>query len=450
MNPFRTCPAWAAALAPLRPVLGVALGLAQGLAAQGPAHAAAANATLAEQCAKLYAPGWRPPAGRHMAALPSVPLPARGVAFADPVHGSCVVRATDREVDGGKGFMRNDYSRRQAFNADSTRYIASAEDGYWHLYDGASARHLGRLSGPAGDAEPQWHPSNAALLIYLPNNGVGMTMHELNVETGGSRVIADFHRRITQLWPDAQSVWTKSEGSPSADHRYWAFQVDSTKWQGLGLITYDLQEDRIIATYDLRKNGKGRPDHLSMSPSGQYAVVSWDDGVVAFTRDFSQSRLVQRKGEHSDIALAANGDDVYVAVDYQGSGGQVFMINLKSGERTDLFPSYLAGTATAMHFSGKAFKRPGWVLMSTYADYGRGGQQWLHRKIFAVELKANPAILNLAHHQSRHTKYFTEPQASVNRDFTRVLFSSNWGVAGESAVDAYLLVLPAEMLAARP
>ena len=190
--------------------------------------------------------------------------------------------------------------------------------------------------------------------------------------------------------------------------------------------------------------------HLSMSPSGEYVVVSWNDGVTAFRRDFSQSRLVQRKGEHSDIALAANGDDVYVAVDYESSGGQVFMFNLKSGERTNLFPSYIAGTATAMHFSGKAFKRPGWVLVSTYADYGRGGQQWLHRKLFAVELKTNPSILNLAHHQSIHTKYFTEPQASVNRDFTRILFSSNWGIASESGVDAYMLILPGDSLASRP
>ncbi len=428
------------------------LACANGLSLAQPAKPAAASqsATLPEQCAALYAPGWKPLPGRHMAAVPSVPRPVRGVPIVDSVHGSCVVRATDHQADAGKGFLRNDYSRRQAFNADSSRYFAFAEDGTWHLFDSNSARHLGKLQGLAGDAEPQWHPTNPALLVYLPNNGVGMTMHEINVDTGISRKIADFRQRVSELWPDAQSVWTKSEGSPSADHRYWAFQVDSSQWQGLGLFTYDLKEDKIIATFDLRKNAKGRPDHLSMSPSGEYVVVSWNDGVTAFRRDFSQSRLVQRKGEHSDIASAANGDDVYVAVDYESSGGQVFMFNLKSGERTNLLPSYIAGTATAMHFSGKAFKRPGWVLVSTYADYGRGGQQWLHRKLFAVELKANPSILNLAHHQSIHTKYFTEPQASVNRDFTRVLFNSNWGVASETGIDAYMLILPTDTLAIRP
>ena len=405
--------------------------------------------TIAEQCAKLMAPGWRAPQGRHQAAVPTPTRPQRGVAFLDPVHGTCLVRATDHQADTGKGFLRNDYSRRQAFNADSTRYFAFSEDGTWQLFDAATTQHLGRLQGLAGDAEPQWHPTNPELLVYLPNNGVGMAMYELNVVTGNSRTIADFRQRIGQIWPDAQSVWTKSEGSPSADHRYWAFQVDSTKWQGLGLFTYDLEADKIIATYDLRKNGKGRPDHLSMSPSGKHVVVSWDDGVVAFSRDFSQSKLLQRKGEHSDIAVGADGEDVYIAVDYQSSGGQVFMTNLSNGQRTDLFPTYVSGTATALHFSGKAFKKPGWVLVSTYADYGRAGQQWLHKKLFAVELKPQPTVLNLAHHQSVHTKYFTEPQASVNQDFTRILFSSNWGVPNESSVDAYMVVLPSDTLANR-
>jgi hypothetical protein len=39
--------------------------------------------------------------------------------------------------------------------------------------------------------------------------------------------------------------------------------------------------------------------------------------------------------------------------------------------------------------------------------------------------------------------YSAEPQATVNRTFTRALFNSNWGVAGSDDVDAYLIRLPA-------
>lgn len=435
--------------------LALSLGFIGAATAPRVSAAAAGTATVTQQCEQVYAKGWRPLTGRHEASVPAMPRPAKGVALADPVYGSCVIRATDHKAETGEGFLRNDYSRREAFNADNSRLIVNSEDGSWHLYDAERLAYLRRLSDLSGDAEPQWHPTNPHLLRYFPRNGVGMKLYELNVERGSSRVIADFGKRVRGIWPSAQSVWTRSEGSPSADQRYWALQVDSGDWQGLGLFTYDLQEDKILATYDFGAHRKDRPDHLSMSPSGAYVVVSWNDGVVVFNRDLTQPRLVQKKGEHSDIAVGAEGDDTYVGVDYESRGGQVFMVNLRTGERTDLFPSYVSGTATAMHFSGKAFKFPGWVLVSTYADYwngysGRGGQQWLHRKVFAVELKANPSIVNIAYHHSTPAKYWTEPQGSVNRDFTRILFNSNWGTASETDVDAYMVVLPSQWLAKRP
>src|SRR3546814_15800194 len=90
--------------------------------------------------------------------------------------------------------------------------------------------------------------------------------------------------------------------------------------------------------------------------------------------------------------------------------------------------------------SGKAFSRPGWVLMSTYARFG--AEKWLHERIMAIELKANPRIINLAHHHSNYNGYWTEPHASVSRDFTHVLFSSNWGTSSDLDVAAFMIRLP--------
>jgi hypothetical protein len=39
--------------------------------------------------------------------------------------------------------------------------------------------------------------------------------------------------------------------------------------------------------------------------------------------------------------------------------------------------------------------------------------------------------------------YWAEPHATVNRDFTRVLFTSNWGRSGSEGVEMYLIELPA-------
>ena len=395
-------------------------------------------------CASFYAADFALKSGMSNDAIASVAKPTKGVAMSEAAYKTCLVRATDHTKDGTSTFARNDYSRRQAFNADGSRFLAYAYDGFWHLYDANTYTRIRALSGPAADAEPQWHATNPDLLYYIPTNGVGMKLNELNVTTGATRVVGDFSARLKARWSGANAAWTKSEGSPSANGRYWCFMVDNASWASLGVFTWDRDTDTILGYYNT--NGE-RPDHVSMSPSGNYCVVSGDTarGTVAFSRDFTQQTKLLPKSEHSDLALDANGDDVYVSVDYASNNGSVFMLNLRTGVRTDLFATYAAGTATALHVSGKAFNKPGWALVSTYADYG-GARQWLHKKVFAVKLTANPTIYNIAHTHAVANGYWTEPHASVSRDFTKILFNSNWDVNSANDIDAYMIELPAGVL----
>jgi hypothetical protein len=381
---------------------------------------------------------------REVDAIADLAKPVRGMAFAEPAYNTCETRATDHAADGVSGFARNDYSRRQAFNADSSQHIVYSLDGFWHLYDAQTHAHLKALAGPAGDAEPQWHPTDPDLLYYLPTNGVGMTVMELTVSTDTSRVVGDLSARLKEKWASASVAWTKSEGSPSKDARFWCFMVEDADFGSLGVITWDRDTDTIVGSMDT--NGE-RPDHLSMSPSGEYCVVSSDgpDGTSAYSRDFSQRTQLLHKSEHSDIAIDANGDDVFVAVDYQSDAGDIFMVNIRTGVRTMLLPSYLNGSETALHISGKAFNKPGWVVLSTYADRS-GDRQWFHRKVMAVELTADPTIYNLAFTHNADNGYWTEPHASVNRDFTKVLFNSNWGTGSDTDVDAYMVEIPSDAL----
>lgn len=404
---------------------------------------------VSASCASLYPKEWRPTVGLDTQRPSSIPKPARGLAFADARYKTCIVRVTDHAADQVPGFARNDYSRRQAFNADNSKIVVSASDGTWHTYDVATRAHVAKLEGPGGDAEPQWHPTDPNLLYYFPGFGIGMQILELDLTTGKTRAVADLASRIKAIWPNANSAWTKSEGSPSRDARYWGLMVDDAEWHGLGLVTYDLRSDKILGTYDFGKKGKGRPDHVSMSLSGAYMVASWEDGTYSFTPDFATGDRVHKKSEHSDLALDENGDDVYVSIDYDARGGPVFMKNLKTGKRTELLSTYLDHTSTAIHFSGRSFLKPGWVLVSTYAE--KGSWQWMHRKIFAMELKERPRIVHVAHHHVAYKDYFTEPHASVNRDFTRVIFGSNWESSETSDIDSYVVDLPkAALAAARP
>ncbi|MCK7593980.1 TolB family protein [Pseudomarimonas salicorniae] len=430
----------------------LALALLSGAAAGQSMFASGFERDEGGVCSNAYAAGFTPVTGQAIALSPSSPRPAKGASFSDPAFGTCVVRATSHASEPPVGFARNDYSRRQAFNADGTRFLAYARDGAWHLYDAQSLAHLRILDGLGGDAEPQWHPTDPRRLYYVETNG-GMELLQIDVETNQSSVATSFAGKLP--WGNVARVWTKSEGSPSADGRYWCFHAETSDFRIRGVFTYDLQTGTVLGTHPLSE----RPDHVSMSASGRWCVISGEEypntpnsnfNVVAWSRDFSQSRLLHGNSEHSDLALDANGQDAFVFVDYQSNEGDMVSVNLDTGARTTLFPTYLQGTATAYHVSGKNFAAPGWVLISTYNNYGPS-EKWLHRRIFAVELAASPRILNIAHHHSEYcgsgdTPYFTEPHATVSRDFRRILFSSNWGGSPCDNIDAYMVVLPADFL----
>jgi hypothetical protein len=61
-----------------------------------------------------------------------------------------------------------------------------------------------------------------------------------------------------------------------------------------------------------------------------------------------------------------------------------------------------------------------------------------------VELKANPRVYPVAytHRNESISGYWSEPQASVSRDLTRIAFNSNWGGKSAEDIDTYLVTLP--------
>ena len=193
------------------------------------------------------------PAGTERRPLPDNARPPFLSSTIDPIHGSCIVRVTDNAEHPEAPARRNDYSRRQAFNANDTYFLLAASDGHWHLHDATTGRFirvLNNLNGAtdrlAGDAEPQWHPTDPDLLYFLPRDGIGMQIYQLDLRTNQVSVVADMGPQIQQHWPDASVASTRSEGSPSADGRYWCFMaramVDNGSWPMRGVFTWDLQE----------------------------------------------------------------------------------------------------------------------------------------------------------------------------------------------------------------
>lgn len=393
--------------------------------------------------------------------------PTRGTSCTDTVHGGTLTRATNHTADSISNFARNDYSRRQAFNADKTRFIVYGGDGgNWYLYNAATMAKVKSLSGAGGlggDAEPQWHPTDPNLIRYFPNNG-GLVIKEYDISDDSITTIADFTGRLP--WPSAEHCWTGAEGSPSSDHRYWAFKCENSSWATVGIFTYDLQTDTILATLS---ETLGDPDAVSMTPTGNYVVVMSEPPyrIRAYTRALDDWSQIACTGSHSDIALDVDGFDNYVAVDYSGAGdptcgnGYLFRQPIKpatwvsegkSTGRVDLFPlgwTYDLGglsTVRSYHVSGKSYDRPGHVIVSTVdCRTGNGGTcpTSLDDMIFDVAL-SDGSITMLAGTQNKYYNYWTEPHASVARDGSRIIFNSNWDAGGtaDDDVDAYILDIP--------
>ncbi|MEP6908187.1 MAG: hypothetical protein ABI858_09440 [Pseudoxanthomonas sp.] len=403
--------------------------------------------------------------------MPALAKPAKGTVLKEPSFGTCVVRATVHDVEPPVTFARNDYSRRQAFNADNTYFIVYSKDGWWHLYNAITLQYIRKLSPKvanasisselhmAGDAEPQWHPTDPNSLYYLPTNG-GTKLLKLDVRTNTTTIAADFAGKLPSWASNAVHIWSKSEGSPSADGRYFGFQVENSSFGLLGYMVWDVQNNRLVGS----RQDSDRPDHSSMSAAGRWYVTSSDSsGTWAWSPDFTTKKKLHAKSEHSDLALGPNGQDYYVSVDYQSSAGDVFYTDIDACPavaasattapvcpRTVLFPSYINGAATAMHFSGKGFSKPGWMVFSTYGTTASrdGTWPWFTNKIYVVELAPNPRVYPIAYTRRAEAAggYWSEPHATVSRDFTHVAFNSNWGVADEEDIDTYIVHIPASSL----
>jgi len=364
-------------------------------------------------------------------------------------YNTCLFKATDHTKEGvletkrKLQFMRNDYSRRNPFSSNGKYFFVYSRGGNWHLYDAKTLKYI-KLLPMAGDAEPVWDTRNENKIYYLPPNG-GLEIKSIDVETGSIKIEVNFKDRLQ--WSSAAHIWTRSEGSPSSDRRYWVFNVDDVDFKGLGMFTYDLDEDKVLSQYDYKANHKSRPDNVTMSPSGKYIVASWaKEGTFYFDKAFKVKRKIYMGTQHSDISIDKQGNDTLIWSHYSNVypkqyTGWVVAYNFTENKYYKLFRIYVDGRTTSMHFSGKNHDKPGWVLVSTYNN-NKDDNYWYNNKVFAVELSEGPKIVNLSSTYNKHDSYWSEVHAAVNNDFTKILFNSNWFNSDSDNIDAHIINLP--------
>ena len=369
--------------------------------------------------------------------------PTFGNSYVDPAYGLTVRKMTDAS---GTRFNRNIYSRIQPENSNSTLFMTYHGNAEYRVYDRQTLALVRPLPSLGPQSEIQWHPSNPRRIRYTTGgNSFDGTLEllELDIDdpqgTAGS-VLVDLTGRLP--WPNVDPqeggsgfISDGAEGSPSRDGSRYAWGVVNRFEAVVGMVSVDVSTDTILGTLSAANFAQlGDLDHVSMTPSGNAIVASYDLGTIAYDVDFSNPRQLHHATEHSDIAINAQGRDTLVIINFES--GDLMMVDVQTAQRTDLFNIFEENTDTSLHISGKAFDKPGWVVISSYNCRAQPG--WACNKVIAVELAANPRILNLAHTYNCGMDFWTEPHAAPSRDLRRVYYNSDWG---SCAIDAEVMMV---------
>jgi hypothetical protein len=362
------------------------------------------------------------------------PKPAKGSPFITE-YNKREDRASDFHAEYPSAtFMRNSYAKRQAFNCDKTFYVLQSSDGFWHLYSASTLLYIRRLQGPAGDnAEVQWDKKAPHVLYYGEING-GTHIYRLDVTTNTHTVQYDFTADVHALFPAAVHDWSGAEGSPSLDGRLWGFKCETDpQFQTIGFIVLDIFAKQIVWHMT---NPSGDPDFVTISPSGRYFITSDFDGTFAYPLDGSPRKIIHHTVEHADTFTLPNGHDGWVTIDYQSDNGDLFWVDIDDPSLTKhvfdhAYHNVFYGTSYAFHFSGRATRKPGFVVVSNL------GMPPCNMYILNT---ATGKIYPFGTNYAIRSQYFDEPHACPSDDLSRVIFNDNYGVTGN--IDAYIVSCP--------
>ncbi len=372
-----------------------------------------------------------------------------------------MIRVTDRSNDMSpgdpSGGLKNEYSRVQSFNADESRLLVRGTAATWYLYDATTLQPLEEV--PLG-IDPRWDAVNPNWVYY--NDGTLLVRYDIT--DGTQTVVHDFA-------PDfpgqtLATVWSKYEGSPSRDGRYWGFMAEDENWNTVAFVVYDQQADQVTIRDMRGVPGVDSVDNAYVSPLGTFFIADFSDyycqpgqlgtdeqpcGYMVYDQNLQNGRGLLRISGHMDLALDAQGREVAVYQDIDTD--YISMLDLATGAITPLWAIDFSHTSIGLHISGRSLDRPGWAVISTH-DGDPGAYTWMDDQVFVIELASGGRVLRLAHTHSlvdpsMEHDYWAEPQASANRDLTRVVFTTNWGRSGTEQVEMFMISLQPEWFAGR-
>jgi len=411
------------------------------------------------------------------------------------------------------------YSSRQAFNADGSRFMVIPRTllntaAFYRtnpltfekfLTGGTTYAHL-----VSTNASETWDKTDPDVIHYVKGTyaDVPKKFVSLNVVTGVETTVYNFTIGSgTEDCPTGTTtIQNGGAGNPSVDQRYWPFFCAASSSSYTRLIVFDKVLNQVTSKRDTLAicGVSGRLiDIMTMSPSGNYVLVSWAyrtlnedawatcSGAESFDRTTLESRgmVFTYPSGHLDVGYDVNGREVAVtpAGGHKRHANDNFPFNRISATAfADVRPppydwtnSYVKAyqlpctTTTALlgpdpfynckwgtgtlggntgHMSGRGAQDPahgGWFLQSTITDGGvldgEGSGFGKSENIAYLidtslpntvpERKATFRRISRNFSSRYHVNmpsctasgdYWQEAHTTVNRDFTKIMFSGSW------------------------
>jgi hypothetical protein len=212
------------------------------------------------------------------------------------------------------------------------------------------------------------------------------------------------------------------------------------------MFIYDIASDSVLGPTAVA----GTPP-AQVAPSGNLAYLEAGTGqILDANLKLLRSLTLQAPDNHASLGQLANGHDTWNGAVYD-DGNDDASSNvgiLVTWDLTDGSGGAIIGPKTGYpyppdgHISAMAYRRPGWIFVSTYGDTSGKGLLDLENLIADTN---TGTVCRVGRHRSwgkanNLIGYWAESHTVPSPSGTRAVFASDWG--GGNSADSYVLELP--------
>ena len=361
------------------------------------------------------------PQGEHLVPV-TLGQPAVGTLRTDPVFNTEIRRLPENHS--------HVYSQLQSFSHDNKYVILIDHDKGYHV------RRYSDLSVVANSMG--WHSAyrwipNTHKIIALEKNPVRFRMFDCDTRVWST---------LLELPQYLDLSGSKSYEELSRDGEWTAVYITDSGNGNQHIISVNLKEKRVGFERSLVDMGatdqSGKllsPDWVGVSPLGNYVVVQWvrDNTIPASgleLYDIETGAFVRRiytHHHHSDLGVSNDGKEYVVTSELSSPTNRnypgIVVHWLDGSDAVHLRPMPWARMG---HFSCQG--PDGVILISAGGSFDGAYKNELYAAYF------DGSVRRLVHHRSTSSEYWVQPKASISRDGSKVIWSSNWGVSGARGV----------------